>query len=228
MVKPLPAERPPGPPSAVGELRFDGKLLTSGAPPGFWFRNERTYRHAEEALVEAAAGHFTVYGLAPGNYGVQVTVNDNPKNGAMYPGDLYSWTVFDVPAKRALTIPLKRVIHLQLPQDNASELEGWEEKGDCEPRALVESGPVEFRWKSLGPGAEYSYRIATIACPYKQLKENYAGTTTGTRLTLNIAPSAPAEFYILTLEARRSGTPIGILITHAPRFVAWDYRFRVK
>lgn len=223
-------EKPPVVRQITGRILFDGKPITevTQGKPYFWFRNEDTGK-AVDVEVEAKGDAFYFGGLPPGRYGVQVTIDANTQNKVNSPGDYYSWTTFEIEASKriSITVDLRRILHLTSPDNNNSVLSGWAEDG-CERGVSFPAGDLLFQWDSLGADVEYEYQIDTVACPYRFIRAAAQGTTGETKFVATLAANPPGEIYILRLNARRAGRPIGILMTWGPNFLAWDYRFQVR
>lgn len=211
-----------------GHLYFDGDPIEefSTAPPHFWFRNEDT---GKAISVEAVYrdGMFRFIGLPNGTYGVQATVEGSMNNPPMYPGDYYSWTQFTVRDKNPqLRIDLKRIIHITSPENNNVSMPNW----SIEPSRMTALPNEEIRisWDSLGSDVFYDYKISVMGNPYKFLATAAAGTTTKTSVTLVLPSNLEDGYYLLTIEARKDGRQVGLLMTHGAGGMGWDYRFRVK
>lgn len=229
----LAAAQEPGslpPPQVEGRLQFDGKPLseTTKARARLWFRNEDSgAAHPVEGQQEVG-DHFGLADLPPGRYYVNAYVDMHGdlkppwKHGV--PGDYTAGANFEVPKDRTLEIAMRRIIHLRSPRDNAGTIEGWEQP--CEGKPAV-AGRVPFEWDALDADAVYSYSVRRIMCPYRDMGEMLRGTTTKTRLSLALTPSAAGEFYLFTLEAAKAKRPVGLLMTRGDAGEGWDFRFRV-
>jgi len=219
-----------GTPFVEGRLLFDGKPLseTTTAQPRLWFRNEDTNEGQAPEVDPRVSDLFSIAGLESGRYLITVYVDaepENPTSARGYPGDYYAGWPFQVLAAQRLDIPLRRVIHLTEPQDNAAPLEGWDEP--CEGKPAF-AGRVPFSWEPLDPEARYTYSVRRVKCPYEDLGEARGGTTGSSRVELELAASAPGEFYLFNLEGRKLGRSIGGLMTRGAHGEGTDYRFRVK
>lgn len=212
-----------------GHLYFDGQPIGnfSDVQPHFWFRNEDTGK-AVSAEAEYKNGMFSFIGLPPGTYGVQTTVDTSMNNPSMYPGDYYAWTQFTVREKNnpQLKIDLKRVIHLISPENNNVSMPNW----SIEPSKMtaLPDGKVKISWDSLGKNVFYDYKISEMESPYKFLTTAASGTTTETSVIVDLPSNSENGYYLLTLDARKDGRQVGLLMTHGAGGMGWDYRFRVN
>jgi hypothetical protein len=202
-----------------GRLLYDGRSVTefTSEAPSFWFRNEITGKEAEGVKAECTGGAFTVTGLAPGRYGMQVWINANRENPGGYPGDFQVWETFIVqgPGEKNLDIDLMKVIRLISPQDNNTGMTRWD--ASCEGKHSFES-PVRFAWESLGPNVEYRYTI-----------DNKPNKTSDTGLLAEFQQDDRGKCHSFSLMAYRNGRPVGQMLTHGVNGgLGWDYRFRVE
>ncbi len=212
----------------AGHLYFDGDPIEehSEVPPHFWFRNEDTGK-AISAEAEYKDGMFRFVGLPNGTYGVQTTVDASMNNPSMYPGDYYGWTQFTVRDNNPrLRIDLKRVIHLSSPENNNVSMPNW----TIEPSkmTLLPDGKVKISWDPLGKDVFYDYKISQMGNAYKFLATAASGTTTETTVIVDLPSNTQDGYYLLTIEARKDGRQVGLLMTHGAGGMGWDYRFRVK
>jgi serine/threonine protein kinase len=213
----------------AGHLYFDGKPIGnfSNVQPNFWFRDEDTGK-VISAEAEYKDGIFRFVGLPAGTYGVQTTVDASMNNPSMYPGDYYAWTQFTVRANNnpQLRIDLKRVIHMTSPENNNVAMPNW----TIEPSkmTLLPNGKVKITWDSLGENVFYDYKVSQMAAPYKFLSAVSSGTINETSVIVDLPSNSQDEYYLLTIEARKVGRQIGLLMTHGAGGMGWDYRFRVK
>ncbi|MFC1858677.1 protein kinase [Thermodesulfobacteriota bacterium] len=212
-----------------GKIFFDGKPITeiSAEKPYFWFRNEKKGTR-ENPYVEYQNGKFRILDLPVGRMGMGVDFDQNAENSRSYPGDLRTFTVFDVQDKEnpELIVDLQKVIHLTSPQDNNRIMEGW--GAPCMEKISF-SAPIRFEWMSLGKGVEYRVYFTRMDCLNnynsngtmldKRFKESY--------FVADLPPSRENECYGFHLYASRNGRKIGILMTHGARGLGWDYRFRI-
>ncbi len=212
-----------------GHLYFDGQPIGnfSKVHPNFWFRNEDTGT-AISAEAEYRNGKFRFIGLPPGTYGVQTTIDASMNNPSMYPRDYYSWTRFTVLENNnsRLRIDLKRVIHLTSPENNNVAMPRW--NSDPSRMTVLPNGKVKIRWDSLGENVFYDYKISQLGSPYEFRGTAASGTTSETDVTVNLPSNTEGEYYLLTIEARKDGRQVGLLMTHGANGMGWDYRFRVK
>lgn len=212
-----------------GHLYFDGDPIAeySKVQPNFWFRDEESGKGIS-AEAEYKDGMFRFVGLPPGTYGVQTTVDAVMNNPSMYPGDYYAWTQFNVRANNnpQLRIDLKRVIHLTSPENNNVAMPNW----TIEPSkmTLLPDGKVKITWDSLGENVFYDYKVSQMGAPYKFLSTVASGTITKNSVVVDLPSNSQDEYYLLTIEARKDGRQIGLLMTHGAGGMGWDYRFRVK
>ena len=227
-----PARRPPPQVetlgySVAGRLTFDGQPLETitDKPARFWLRHEGR-GEAQPGTVSYQGGRFLVSALPQGRIGAQVTVDLNPSNPAIYPGDLYRWTILEVGAKREpLEIDLWKIIRLRSPQDNGAPLPGWGE--DCPNMFLTDS--ARFEWEAPAEGIIYDYSLERVECPYVSHQEVLSGTTSATEVTLPLSPNAANDFYLFRLHAKRGDRTIALITTHGMKGgLGWDYRFRVR
>jgi serine/threonine protein kinase len=211
-----------------GNLFFDGNPIEeySTSPPHFWFRNEDTGK-AVSAEAIYRDGMFRFVGFPNGTYGVQTSVEGSMNNPPLYPGDYYSWTQFTVRDKNPqLQIDLKRIIHLNSPENNNVSMPNW----SIEPSRMtaLPNGEVVISWDSLGSDVFYDYKVSVMGAPYKFLATAASGTTTKTSVTVVLPANVEDGYYLLTIEARKDGRQVGLLMTHGAGGMGWDYRFRVK
>jgi serine/threonine protein kinase len=212
-----------------GHLYFDGDPIAeySKVQPNFWFRDEDSGKGIS-AEAEYKDGMFSFVGLPPGTYGVQTTVDAAMNNPSMYPGDYYAWTQFIVRPNNnpQLRIDLKRVIHLTSPENNNVAMPNW----TIEPSkmTLLPDGKVKISWDSIAENVFYDYKISQMGAPYKFLSTVASGTITENSVIVDLPSNSQNEYYLLTIEARKEGRQIGLLMTHGAGGMGWDYRFRVK
>ena len=212
-----------------GRLTFDGRPLSeiTRTTPHFWFRNEEK-NIVEEPIVEYDAGRFTIRDLPIGRMGMSTNVDLNSENPVSYPGDLRSWTPFEVKETDNVDVEvnMQEVIHLVEPQDNGAVMDHWGVA--CKDMMLLPS-PVRFVWDSMGPDVSYRIRITSMECldTYR-----FRGTVVETKVasnayTADLPPSKEDECYLFHLYAAKNGRTIGTLMTHGKHGMGWDYRFRV-
>jgi serine/threonine protein kinase len=214
--------------SVSGRLTFDGRPLESitDRTPNFWLRREGR-GEVQPGIVSYRGGRFTVSALPAGRIGAQVTVDLEDDNPTGYPGDLYRWITFDVGARprESLEIDLWKIIRLRAPQDSGAPLPGW--GLDC-AQMFVADEP-RFDWDPVGEGLTYEYSVMRVVCPYASQATVASGETSDTEITLDLPPSAPGEFYLFNLYARRGPQRMGLITTHGLRGgLGWDYRFRLR
>jgi hypothetical protein len=213
-----------------GRLLFDGQPVAGTALPEplFWFRDDvKKVQVAPRVAYEAGA--FTVRGLAPGKYGLSVRVDAQKSNPNIFPGDLNAWAEFTVEAGRVATVemPLRRIMRLQQPVDNAVVLPGWDVPcGAGYPSA----GKILFAWEPVDPAATYEVRVDRLLCGrgYATAGAAFSKSTTDPWVNVELPPSREGECYSFRLSAKKGGQPIGILATHGKTGLGWDYRFVVK
>jgi len=209
-----------------GRILFDGKPITytTDVAPNFWFRNEEKGT-AWECTVQYSEGEFGIKEIPTGKFGTQITIDADPTNPSMYPGDFYAWKPFNVDkdSTSELVVEMQRIIHLQKPQNNNVQMPGWGKQ--CESPFSIPKNLL-FRWESLGENISYDYSIQKIKCPYTFMDTVISGTTQKTVLEIQLPLSADNEFYLLQLRARANGRSVGILMTHGGNGMGWDYRFR--
>ncbi|MBI2212110.1 MAG: hypothetical protein HYU52_00545, partial [Acidobacteria bacterium] len=219
---------PSVPVSVRGSVRYDGRPITelTSVPPQFWLRNEATGKVAT-ARARYQRGSFTLYGLAPGKYGVNLRFDAVAGNALGYPGDFYAWRIFDVTdgGVTEIDVDVVRIIHLTSPQDNGMILDGWGEA--CEARRPGFRGAMQFAWEPVSPDATYRWQLMRVGCPYTAQSEVASGATEETGIRIRLAPSRPGEFYLFNLEAERNGRRTGTLMTYGSFGHGWDYRFVV-
>lgn len=216
-------------PVLKGRIKHDGELVwnISKTSPKFWFRNEKTGQSAD-GYAEYKEGHYEVSGLSPGRYGMSVFIDLNSENPREYPGDLRTWTGFDVTDNGTTTkdVNLTKLIHMVKPQDNGKEMEKWGAK--CEEKISFK-GPVVFEWKPVAEGVTYDYSISRGTCkPFSYGKRIVSAKTRDTQITIPLGTSRANEIYFFQVKARKGGRTIGTLMTHGSNGHGWDYRFRVK
>ena len=194
--------------------------------PLFWLRNE-TSGEVATASARYKNGEFTLHGLAPGNYGINLRFDAEAGNRQGFPGDLYAFRGFEVPTEGVaeVSVDVMRLIHLVSPQDNNMILEGWGEVCDGKPAF---GGPIDFAWEPIDRGVTYSWSIDRVACPYKEFRRVDSGTTDETAIRVKLEPTRPGEFYKFDLSAMRDEKPIGMLMTYGSFGEGWDYRFVVS
>ncbi len=221
--------------SLESDLRYMGRPIRefTSAEPAFSLNNRDTGEKGIRPTVEYRDGHYVIRELAAGNYVLFVSINANPDNPERYPG--YPGDFFHMDSRLSispeggvrLNVDLQKVIHLILPQDNASIMEQWGQRGQA---MITFATPVEFAWDALADGALYDFSIYRMQSePYKSLERDVVKQTTQeTRVSLDLAPSAENEFYLFRLSATKGPFPIGGIVTHGQRGYGSDFRFRVK
>ena len=233
------AKAPSGPPrlpgnvqvlgfTVAGRLTFDGQPLDAitDKQASFWLRHEGR-GEVQPGIVTYRKGEFTISALPPGRIGAQVTVDLDSKNAGVYPGDLYRWMTFEAGSgqRPPLEIDLWKVMRLRAPQDSGAPLPGWGE--DCERMFVADA--AWFEWDAIGDGLTYEYNVMRVECPYVRQSTVTSGVTSATELRLDLPPSAPNEFYLFNLHAKRGERTIGLITTHGERGgLGWDYRFRLR
>jgi serine/threonine protein kinase len=209
-----------------GKIQFDGRPITeiTNGQPYFWFRDESVGKTVT-AETTYSNGEFEFRGLPPGQYGVSVQFDANPRNPRSYPGDLRSWNAFKVTdqSDTLLQVELSEIIYMIKPEDNGVVLSNWNRC--CEEQKPQHRGELEFEWRSLGKNVRYDYSVTRVICPYQGVGSVASGTTDQTKIKLNLPPNRPNEYYILQLHARKNGRQIGMLMTHGSNGYGWDYRF---
>lgn len=216
-------------PSVRGVLLYDGKPADGifSSEPSIWIRSEES-KELPKPKVVYEKGSFSAWGLPGGEFGLNVNISETGKSPCCYPGDYNGWTTFGVSGKMTsyLDVDLVRIIHLMSPQDNSSIIPLWD--AQCMDHVTL-PGPVRFSWEPLGDDVYYDYLIVRVVCPYKRVGIAAQGSTTGTDLVLELPPSRENEFYVFSLDARKKGRRIGMLMTHGSSGgYGWDLRFRVK
>jgi hypothetical protein len=212
-----------------GRIFFDGQPLEGQAMPApyFWFRNEE-HNRVENPTIVWKNGGFNITDLPVGRMGMNVTVNLNPNNPANYPGDLYSWTPFQVePGENPdLRVEMKKVIHMMKPQDNGRVMDKW--GASCMEKPEY-SSPVEFEWEPLAVNAVYTVKIWRMNClnNYNSSGTVFEKDISTPHFSAQLPPSQVNECYALNIHAHKDGNQIGLLMTHGERGLGWDYRFRV-
>jgi serine/threonine protein kinase len=219
---------PSAPVSLRGTVTYDGRPITqlTRVSPQFWLRNESTGKVAT-ARATYQNGAFTIHGLAPGPYGINIRFDAVAGNPIAYPGDFYAWRQFDVPESGAaeLSVDVVRLIHLVSPQDNGAVLDGWGEA--CEGRRPAFRRAVTFAWEPLEQGADYHWQVTRVDCSFTSQVPAAAGKTTSTSVRLELEPNRPDEFYMFNLSATRGERRIGSIMTYGSFGHGWDYRFVV-
>lgn len=214
-------------PDAVAPLIYAEKPLweVSTVRPSFWIRDEQTGKTAE-ADVRYEHGIVKIYGLRPGEYGLQVRVDANPDTPEEYPGDLGTFHRFKVVAgdMAQFTVTLSRRMHLTQPVDNARLLPDF----DRECRSKSEYGnKLRFEWDPVQEAEKYYYKIMRGTCsPFTSgdiVKSGYTASP-----YVDLTATGYNEYYSFSLLARRGGDTVGRIMVHGRRGHGWDYRFRVK
>lgn len=217
------------------DLRFMDRPVQefTSAEPAFSLNNRDTHEKGIQPLIEHREGHYVIQELAPGSYVLFISIDanlDNPGRYPGYPGDFfYLDSRLSIPAdgQVRLDVDMQQVIHLILPQDNASFMEHWGEKGQ---EMIAFATPVEFAWDALVDGAMYEYSIYRMQSePFKYLERDAVKETTqATQVSLDLAPSADNEFYSFRLRATKGPLRIGDIVIRGQRGYGSDFRFRVK
>jgi len=234
---PLPAPPAPAPGSAVdttsavaeGRLLFDGEPFANTAAPApmFWFRKEGV-KPEVEPQVDYAAGAFTVRGLSPGRYAMSVRIDLEPGNPDVFPGDLSAWVEFTLEAGRpvSLEVPLRTVMHLVQPVDNAGVIHGWDVPCGA---GNVSPGNAVFAWNALAAGTRYDVSVDRLLCGrgYAPAGRVFTHSTSEAWVRLDLPPNQEGECYSFRLAANRGGRAVGIMSTHGKTGLGWDYRFTV-
>ena len=229
-IKQQPALQPPYTGKVVtGTIFFDNKPIShvTDVHPTFWFRDE-SKGIAVTAQTRYSNGEFVIRGLPPGTYGVQINFDSNQLNRSSFPGDYRAWKTFSVvsDANTVMHVEVQKLIHMRKPENNALELQNWNRC--CEEKKPSHRGPLTLEWnRVLEKDVYYDYSIARVQCPYKTVGSAASGTTTQTKLKIDLPPNEPNEYYILTMEARKDGRSVGSLMTHGANGLGWDYRFRI-
>ena len=174
-----------------GHLTYNGLSRTPTAPPQFFLRNEGTGQQQDADISWNGGDLITISGIPAGNFGVEVISNENPANALNYPGDFYSFTVFDtIPATDGgFVIRLTRLIHVTLPFDNAA---AFAEPFGCPP-TLSKVAPTQVSWQAIDVSpATYFYRIDRMTCGVFPGVGVVSGSTTGTSGTFDpLPPNGP-------------------------------------
>ena len=220
----------PGGITAMVHLVFDGRPLSEITSVSAvirlysqrlkqWFTPDYSY--------DAGTGTVRLRGIAEGTYSGQATVDANPSNPDLYPGDYKGNFFIDAlqSSPAVVTAFMERIMHLTSPEDNGVPLAEW--SPGCSNKREFET-PVVIAWESLGKGVSYGYSIVRTVCQPFAFKESVAADRTEeTRLVIDLPPNKEGEFYTLRIEAQKNDKPVGSLMTHGNNGWGWDYRFRV-
>ena len=215
------------------QLLFDGEPLQVTAEPEFACldRTRNTWIGCR-IQRETDGTSYLLSRPAPGEYTLHVKIDENTKNPGRFPGDYDVFYPFEVTAAgpAELNIDLPRLMRVKAPWDNDRDLNGmlarpWSEKpGFTISRSGVAT--VTFEWDAVVPGAEYSYSIVTARNdPYLEGPEILRGTTTRTKLTVQLPPSPPDHYFRFGITARKDERLVGDFITHDSGVQSWAYTF---
>jgi serine/threonine protein kinase len=216
-------------PAIRGRIMFDGRPVSmlTRIEPSFWFRNEAKGT-AESAHAEYRDGRFLIRSLPEGRMGMSINLDLNQENPWSYPGDLRSWTTFQVREtdNPELVVHMRKIIRLIHPQDNGTVMDRW--GAPCMEKIAFTS-PVTFEWEPLAPDVYYDFSITRMDCLNHYISNGtVAGKTVKeTKITIGLPESKENECYGFHITARKEGRRIGMLITHGGNGYGWDYRFRV-
>ena len=197
------------------QLLFDGEPLQVTAEPEFACldRTRNTWIGCR-IQRETDGTSYLLSRPAPGGSTLHVKIDENTKNPGRFPGDYDVFYPFEVTAAgpAELNIDLPRLMRVKAPWDNDRDLNGmlarpWSEKpGFTISRSGVAT--VTFEWDAVVPGAEYSYSIVTARNdPYLEGPEILRGTTTRTKLTVQLPPSPPDHYFRFGITARKDERP---------------------
>jgi hypothetical protein len=218
------------------QLLFDGLPLLVTAEPEFACLDRARNTWIGCRIERETDG--TRYFLsrpAPGEYTLHVKIDENKKNPARFPGDYDLFYAFEVTADAPaeLNIDLPRLMRVKAPWDNDRDLNGmlarpWSEKpGFTISRSGVAT--VTFEWDAVVPDAEYTYSIVTARNdPYLEGAEILRGTTTRTKLTVQLPPSPPDHYFRFGISARKDERLVGDFMTHDSGVQSWAYTFVVR
>lgn len=230
-----PIPQAPAPDPGVEPAVVAGRLLLDGTPyadpgapaPSFWFRDEAT-KKVLKPEVAYAGGEFSARGLPPGRYGLSVRIDREADNPNIFPGDLNAWSGFTIAPgeKAAVDAHLRRIIRLLQPVDNNVLIPGWDVP--CGGGSVLPARVV-FAWEPLGPGVRYLVSVDRLDCArgYAQAGRVFSGSIAEAWAKLELEPSREGECYSFRLSATKDDRPAGIMATHGPTGLGWDYRFRV-
>ncbi|PKL77006.1 MAG: hypothetical protein CVV27_07365 [Candidatus Melainabacteria bacterium HGW-Melainabacteria-1] len=216
--------------SIEGSLKLAGteERALPKLTPRFWLQDQNTGQRVKVAS-SYDQGKFSLGGLPPGQYGLNVAFDNNPANPLQYPGDLRAWAEFELKPDQVpptLQMSLIQLLHLTAPVDNNAPLAGWERP--CGGNADL-SGSPELSWVGLGEGIRYDYQLLQGVCGSNQAPTLVkSGSISQTSLSVNLPSSPPDSYYRFRLEARQDGQLVGRLRTHGAHDHGWDYSFRIK
>ena len=219
-------------------LRFNDKALATAATPEFtcFSYTENRWVGCEARRAELA-GEYSLPGLAPGKYRLHVSINENPANPRLFPGDYEAQKIFEVlsqgPPPR-LEVDVPRLIHLTRPGDNARPIDGMLSGCTTQPRfesaryAWTPRAKIDFGWEPVVAGAEYRYSLFAFPCnPGGAQRKLIEDKTLQATLALDLPPLPDQEYYLFHVEAWKDGRLIGALYTHDSGAHSWNYRFRI-
>lgn len=148
-----------------------------------------------EAVIDRSPASFTIRGLKPGPYRMEVRIDLNGANPPDLPGDLYGVRDFTAPPemKGWSLIFLHQNMRLLYPEDTADQAVHDRIAAGTFPHVKP---PVVISWESLGEGVLYRYSLNP---PFVH------GTTTGTTLLINYSN---ANVSRLRLEAYSSAAAL--------------------
>ncbi len=173
---------------------------------------------------------------APGRYVLHITINDNRRNPARFPGDYDVFHRFEVTpdAPVALSVDMAKLIRLRSPWDNGQDMTGmltrpWSVKPALLTNRQSSTATATFSWDSVASGAEYTYVVlATRDSPYERGPEVVRGTTRRTSVTLRLPESQSGHYFEFGLSAHKAGHQVGELFTHDSGVQGWTARFIVR
>jgi tetratricopeptide (TPR) repeat protein len=219
-------------------LRFNGEPLTVTATPEFtcFSYNENRWLNCEARRAQQP-GDYSLASLPPGKYRLHVSIDENPANPRLFPGDYEAQKIFEVtpegPPPR-LEVDVPRLLHLTRPGDNARPIDGMLTGCATQPRfetARVVWTPrakIDFGWEPVAEGAEYRYSLFALPCTAAgALRKLIDDKTLQATLVLDLPPLPDNEYYQFRVEAWKDGRMVGDLYTHDSGAHSWNYRFRI-
>jgi hypothetical protein len=214
------------------EFDFDGRPVTetTSAQPFFSFVNNDTGIRVNPELHYEKGG-LLLYEMPPGHYGLTIDVDANMRNPLRFPGDLFYQAVLNVDRcehcdRSVFHYDLMKIIHLTAPSDNSGKVHIF--GVDCGLEHVPVASPVVFSWDPVADDADYEYTIYRMSLgPERSWAAVGGGRTKETAIRVALPQSKENEYYLIQMNAFRSGRPVGILMSQGLCHFTASYQFTV-